>query len=128
KKVLQDFAKKFPHTNLKIRNPAQGDAAGMVRSDEAALGLALATPEYDETLVFHQLGKLIMSHVVHAKHPLAQVARPSFNDLKLYRRIVYDAHARALPTSEYLQSSKTWTADSYDALITLLGQGIGWAS
>src|SRR5699024_304694 len=116
------------HTNLRIRNPAQGDAAGMVRSGEAAIGVALAVPSYDESVVFHQLGKIIMSHVVDAAHPLAQVPRPSFNDLKLHRRIVYDAHARALPTSEYLQSAQTWTADSYDALITLLSQGLGWAS
>lgn len=128
KGIFKEFAHKFPHTNLKIRNPGQGNAAGMVHSGEATLGLALATPQYDDSLVFHQLGKIIMSHVVDARHPLAKIPRPSFNDLKLYRRIVYDAHARTLPTSEYLQSAKTWTADTYDALITLLSQGIGWAS
>ncbi|MFD6134273.1 LysR family transcriptional regulator [Isoptericola sp. NPDC056618] len=126
--VLTAFAARFPHTDVRLRNPAQGDAAAAVLRGEASVGVAFAVPDYDETLAFHQLGKVIMAHIAHRDHPLAQIARPSFDDLRAHRRIAYDAHARALPTSEYLQSVQTWTADSYEALISLARSGVGWAT
>jgi DNA-binding transcriptional LysR family regulator len=126
--VLTAFAERFPHTDLRLRNPAQGDAARAVLAGDASVGVAFAVPNYDESLGFHQLGKVIMAHIAHREHPLARIPRPSFDDLRAYRRIAYDAHARALPTSEYLQSVQTWTADSYEALISLARSGVGWAT
>lgn len=126
--VFTEFAKAFPYTDLVLRNPAQGDVARLVFDGEVSLGISFALPDYDDQLAFHQMGKLIMSHVVHREHPLAAIERPSFDDLREYRRVAYDAHARALPTSEYLQSTQTWTADSYEALIPLATAAVGWAT
>jgi len=126
--VFESFASVFPHTDLVIRNPAQGDAARLVQTGEVALGIAFALPEYEDELSFHQMGKLIMSHVAHLDHSLASLPRPTFDDLRAHRRLAYDAHARALPTSEYLQSAQTWRTDSYEALIALAASGVGWAT
>ena len=126
--VFARFSNTYPHTDVHIRNPAQGDAARMVSEGEASMGISFAVPDYDDSLAFCQLGKVIMSHIAHREHPLAKIKRPTFDDLRSYRRLAYDAHARALPTSEYLQSSQTWTADSYDALIALATEGVGWAT
>ena len=126
--VLEDFAETFPHTDLVIRNPARGDASRLVLDDEAALGIAFALPEYPEHLRFHQMGKLVMTHVARRDHPLAARDRPSFDELRGHRRLAYIAHSSALPTSEYLQSAQTWHADSYDALVSLARSGVGWAT
>lgn len=126
--VFASFAEAFPHTDLILRNPARGDASRLVLDDEAALGIAFSLPEYPEHLRFHQMGKLVMTHVAHRDHPLGEIQRPTFDDLRGHRHLAYIAHSSALPTSEYLQSAQTWHADSYDALVPLARSGIGWAT
>lgn len=126
--VLEEFAEMFPHTDVIIRNPDRGDASRLVLADEADLGIAFLLPEYPKALGFHQMGKLLMTHVAHRDHPLAQVATPSFDELRGYRHLAYISHSSALPTSEYLQSTQTWHTDSYEALTALARSGLGWAT
>ncbi|UKA48972.1 LysR family transcriptional regulator [Arthrobacter sp. FW305-123] len=126
--VLRDFAEKFPHTDIIIRNPEKGDVANLVQRGEAALGVAFAQPRYVREIQFHQMGKLILTHVAHAEHPLAAKRTVSFDDLREHRHIVYTAHAASLPTTEYLQSTQVWSADNYDALIEMASAGLGWAT
>ncbi|GAA3283749.1 LysR family transcriptional regulator [Paenarthrobacter aurescens] len=126
--VLCDFAEKFPHTDIIIRNPEKGDVANLVQRGEAALGVAFAQPRYVREIQFHQMGKLILTHVAHAEHPLAAKRTVSFDDLREHRHIVYTAHAASLPTTEYLQSTQVWSADNYDALIEMASAGLGWAT
>jgi DNA-binding transcriptional LysR family regulator len=126
--VLHEFAATFPHTDLLIRNPDRGDASRLVLAGDVDLGVAFALPDYSEELAFHQVGKLLMTHVVHRGHPLATAPTVTFDDLRGHRHLAYIAHTRALPTSEYLQSTQTWQTDSYDALTTLALSGIGWAT
>ncbi|MDR6686569.1 DNA-binding transcriptional LysR family regulator [Arthrobacter sp. 1088] len=126
--VLVEFAENFPHTDLVIRNPEHGDVAGLVQRGEAALGIAFAQPRYPREIQFHQLGKLILTHVAHARHALAAKTTVSFDDLRAHRHIVYTAHAASLPTTEYLQSAQVWRADNYEALISMASAGLGWAT
>lgn len=126
--VLTRFAEKFPYVDLTIRNPANGDVRSSVQNDEALLGIAFALPDYPEDPAFRQLGRLFMTHVVDRKHPLATVLSPGFEDLRGYRHLAYTSCSRALPTSEYLQSTQTWHSDSYQALIELVKSGVGWAT
>lgn len=126
--VLDEFAEAFPHTDLIIRNPDRGDASRLVLADEAELGIAFLLPEYPDALGFHQMGKLLMTHVAHRDHPLARIPTPSFDELRGYRHLAYISHSSALPTSEYLQSTQTWHTDSYEALTALARSGLGWAT
>lgn len=126
--VLTRFADKFPFVDLSIRNPANGDVRSSVLNDEALLGIAFALPDYPEELAFRQLGRLFMTHVVHRDHPLATLRNLSFDDIRDVRHLAYASYSRALPTSEYLQSTQTWHSDSYQALIELVKSGVGWAT
>ena len=126
--VLTRFADKFPFVDLTIRNPANGDVRSSVQKDEALLGIAFALPDYPEDLAFRQLGRLFMTHVVHRDHPLAAARNPGFDDIRDVRHLAYASYSRALPTSEYLQSTQTWHSDSYQALIELVKSGVEWAT
>lgn len=126
--VFSEFAETYPYVDLTIQNPANGDVTSLVLQDEALLGITFALPRYPEDIAFRQLGRLIISHVVHPSHPLASLSHPSFDDIRDYRHLAYTAHAESLPTSEYLQSTQTWHSDSYQSLIHLALAGVGWAS
>lgn len=126
--VLNTFSQEFPHVDISILNPDRGDATKVVLDDEALMGVAFSLPNYPRELDFRQLGKLYMTHVVHKDHPLAAFDSVDFDDLRGYRHLAYSSHHEALPTSEYLQSVHTWSADSYMALIALALEGIGWAT
>lgn len=126
--VFAQFARAYPYVDLTIKNPANGDVTSLVMQDEALLGIAFAVPEYPEEIAFRQLGRLIISHVVHRSHPLATVDHPSLEDMRDHRHLAYTAHAESLPTSEYLQSTQTWHSDSYQSLIHLALAGVGWAT
>lgn len=126
--VFARFAEAYPYVDLTIQNPTNGDVASLVLQDEALLGVAFAVPQYPEGIAFRQLGRLIISHVVHRDHPLARLQRPSFEDMRDVRHLAYTAHAATLPTSEYLQSTQTWFSDSYQSLIHLALAGAGWAT
>lgn len=126
--VLRDFEQAFPHVDLIIRHPHHGDVAGMLQRGEVELGIAFSQPEYPRELEFQQLGKLIMVHVTHPRHPLAQREEVSFDDLHAHRRLAFSAHASKLPSSEYLRATRLWQAESYMALVEMVRAGLGWAT
>jgi DNA-binding transcriptional LysR family regulator len=126
--VLRDFAARHPHVDIEIRHPLRGDVPQLLLDGEAALGVSFALPGYDRRIEFHQMGKLIMSHVAHRTHPLAQQETVSFADLQAYRHLAHSKHSVAMPTTEYLRSVQTWHADSYVAVIAMLRGGLGWAT
>ncbi|MFJ4288899.1 LysR family transcriptional regulator [Cupriavidus sp. NPDC089707] len=126
--VLAEFEREFPYVDLIIRNPVYGDVSELVLQGEAELGIAFSQPGYPPELAFMQLGKLIMSHVVHPDHPLAARAQVSFADLHAYRRLAFSAHADKLPTSEYLCAARVWRAENYLALLEMVKSGLGWAT
>ncbi|MFE1811396.1 LysR family transcriptional regulator [Metapseudomonas otitidis] len=126
--VLKAFEQAFPHVDLLVRNPQQGDVAGMVQRQEIDLGVAFSQPEYPRELGFRQMGKLIMVHVCHPQHVLGRAERVTFDDLHGHRRLALSGHASAFPSSEYLRSTRLWQAENYPALVDMLRAGLGWAT
>lgn len=126
--VLCEFEQAFPYVDLIVRHPVHGDVSGMVLKGEAEMGIAFSQPEYPRELEFQQLGKLIMVHVTHPRHPLAQLEQVSFADLHAHRRLAFSAHASKLPSSEYLRATQMWQAESYLALLEMVRAGLGWAT
>ncbi len=126
--VLKAFEQAFPFVDLIIRHPVHGDVSELVSSGQAVLGVAFSQPGYPEELAFQQLGKLIMLHVCHPNHPLAQLDNVTFDDLHVHRRLAFSAHASKLPSSEYLRSTQLWQAESYLALLEMVRAGLGWAT
>ena len=97
--VLKAFEEAFPFVDLIIRHPVYGDVSELVSSGEAILGVAFSQPDYPNELAFQQLGKLIMLHVCHPDHPLAQLDNVSFEDLHVHRRLAFSAHASKRPAA-----------------------------
>ncbi|MDH4581630.1 LysR family transcriptional regulator [Pseudomonas sp. BN415] len=126
--VLCEFEQAFPYVDLIVRHPVHGDVAGMVQKGEVEMGIAFSQPEYPRELEFQQLGKLIMVHVTHPGHPLAQLPRVRFADLHAHRRLAFSAHASKLPSSEYLRATRLWQAESYMALLEMVRASVGWAT
>lgn len=126
--VLREFERAFPYVDLIVRHPVYGDVGELVMKGEAELGIAFSQPDYPRELDFQQLGKLIMVHVSHPQHPLAQMAQVSFADLHAHRRLAFSAHADKLPSSEYLRATQMWQAESYLALLEMVRAGLGWAT
>lgn len=126
--VLLEFEKTFPYVDLIIRHPVYGDVSELVAKGQAVLGIAFSQPGYPAELEFQQLGKLIMLHVCHPGHALAQLRCVSFDDLHQHRRLAFSAHAEKLPSSEYLRSTRIWQAENYLALMDMVRAGLGWAT
>ncbi|USE81477.1 LysR family transcriptional regulator [Cupriavidus gilardii] len=125
---LRDFAERFPHVDLQIRHPLHGDVAELLARGEADLGIAFSQPAYPRDLGFAQMGKLILSHVAHRDHPLSNLKRVDFADLRAHRRLVFSGHNHKLPSSEYLDATRCWQAESYAALLELARTGLGWTT
>lgn len=126
--ALKAFELAFPYVDLIIRHPVHGDVSELVAQGEAVLGVAFSQPGYPQELAFQQLGKLIMLHVCHPQHPLAQMKSVTFDDLHVHRRLAFTAHASKLPSSEYLRSTQLWQAESYLALLEMVRAGFGWTT
>ncbi|ARU90571.1 LysR family transcriptional regulator [Pseudomonas sp. M30-35] len=126
--VLVEFEQQFPSVDLIVRHPVDGDVSEILLKGEAVLGVAFSQPDYPRELEFMQMGKLIMVHVTHREHPLAQHQQVSFAELHAHRRLVFSTHADKLPSSEYLRSTQMWQAESYLAILEMVRAGLGWAT
>lgn len=126
--VLREFEKKYPHVNLTIHNSLSSNIFDMLQSGTAALGVSFASPDYDRSLEFRQLGKLILLHVASPEHLLGKQPIVSFADLRANRRLVYSAHVTGLPSTEYLQSAQTWQVYDFLPLISMTKAGLGWST
>lgn len=126
--VLYEFAMTFPQVDIHIREPRQGDVAGMVSRGEVDAGIVLSRVVDSDRLQFIQLGKLIMVHVVSASHPLASLSPVSFADMHRWRHITFGLQEQHIATTEYLGSPMLWRVESYSAMITAACEGLGWAS
>jgi DNA-binding transcriptional LysR family regulator len=126
--AIADFATQFPNVDLDIRHPLQGKVAELLVTDEVDLGVAFAQPAYPRDLGFSQMGKLILAHVARHDHPLAKQKSVSFAELRSHRRLVFSAHNNTLPSTEYLDSARSWQAESYLALLEMARAGLGWTT
>ncbi|MDR2332062.1 MAG: LysR family transcriptional regulator [Burkholderiaceae bacterium] len=125
---LLAFAQQFPFVDLDIRNSLDGDVSAQVHDGGVQLGVAFSQPQYERSIGFVQMGKLVMSHVVAREHPLAAPQRVSFAQLRKHRRLAFSALGERLPSSEYLAAPRCWRAVSYTAMLEMVKAGIGWAT
>lgn len=126
--VLRDFEEAWPHVNLTVEDALSARAADLVRTGAACLGVAFAEPEYDRSIEFRQLGKLILLHVAAPTHPLAHQETVSFADMRATRRLVYSPQADVLPSAEYFQAALAWKVYGFQPLIEMTKAGLGWAT
>ncbi|MCC8392542.1 LysR family transcriptional regulator [Paraburkholderia sp. MMS20-SJTR3] len=126
--AITDFSEQFPNVDLDIRHPMHGDVSDLLLKGEVDLGVAFAQPAYPRDLGFSQMGKLILAHIARHDHPLARLPSVSFAELRSHRRLVFSAHNNTLPSTEYLDSARSWQAESYLALLEMTRAGLGWTT
>jgi DNA-binding transcriptional LysR family regulator len=125
--ALRRFEARFPDLELTVRHPSQDDVLQLVIEGEAALGLNLVQTNYPKTIAFCRLGDITLTNAVHRDHPLAAMKDITFAQLCDYRQLIVTPHGKRLPTSEYLQSPRSWLVESYLVLLEMAKDGLGWA-
>lgn len=126
--VLQAFAERFPHVTLLCHQPLRTVAEEVLSPGQARLGVMFARSPLPTELAFTQLGRLVLTHVVSAGHPLARLAAVDYADLHRYRRLSYRHFGDPLPSEAYLDSNLCWHADSDLTLLQMVCAGLGWAT
>ncbi|MBD5784793.1 LysR family transcriptional regulator [Cellulosimicrobium terreum] len=125
---LREFGDAFPYVNVVVLSSVGDAVDAQVRAGAAAIGVGFAAQNYDRSLEFRQLGKLILLHVVGRDHPLAGRRTVSFADLREHRRLAYNDQVAVQPTTEYLQSAQTWQIFGYGPLVEMTRAGLGWST
>lgn len=125
---LSDFAAQFPHIDIRFRTPERGEIIELLRDEKIHLAINFAQTVYPPDIHFHQLGKLILTHVAHRDHPLARLKNISFLQLRTHRRLSLSSHKNQLPSTQYLNSKHIWEGENYLALLTLVKAQLGWAT
>jgi DNA-binding transcriptional LysR family regulator len=125
---LAQFAAAFPHVELMMLRPNEQDMTAMVLDEKISLGVTCARSAYPKEIQFKRLGTIAFTNVAGARHPLAKMDSVSFSELSNYRQIVYLPGQQCLPTSEYLNAPDRWCVESYQTLLSLVSDGIGWAT
>ena len=125
---LKDFASSFPNIELSFRSSEKGKVIDALLKEEIQLSVSFAQSSYPSGIEFRQLGKLILTHVVHHKHPLATKKHVDFLELRTFRRLSLSAHKNQLPSTEYLNAAHTWEGENFLAILTLVKAQLGWAT
>jgi DNA-binding transcriptional LysR family regulator len=125
---LQEFAQHFPHVRLHCHHPQHDVPQAVLAAGPARLGVMFGRGTLVPELEFVQLGRLALTHVVSATHPLAQLREVDYTDLHRYRRLSFRRFGNPLPSEDYLESNLCWQADSDTSLLHLVGAGLGWAT
>lgn len=125
---LQEFAQHFPHVRLHCHHPQHDVPQAVLAEGPARLGVMFGRGTLPPQLAFVQLGRLVLTHVVSATHPLAQLREVDYTDLHRYRRLSFRRFGDPLPTEAYLESNLCWLADSDISLLHMVCAGLGWAT
>lgn len=125
--TLKAFYQQYPYVTLHIKHQGQEQALDQLLNDQCALALQLTQPNYPEALSFCRLGSLKLAEVAHPDHPLCQLQPVTFADLSNYRQLIFAPHGRSLITAEYLRSPQRLYADSFETLLQMTLDGLGWS-
>lgn len=126
--VMQGFAQRFSHVDLKVLRPSANDCLELITAGEVSLALICTRAHYPRHLQFRRLGSIAFTNVAHRDHPLASMRAISFPELSSFRQLIYLPFQDQLPTSEYLNSPNHWRVESYLTLMDMLRDGLGWTS
>ena len=123
--LLRLFAKSFPSVRLQIENISGSEAKWFFTKTAMNLALVFSSDpslESDEYI----LGHSPLSIVVAKNHPLADIDRPTVDDLRRYRQIVVHARDPQSP-SPAVVNTDYWEIDSGLWALGLAARGVGWA-
>lgn len=125
--TLKAFYQNYPYVTLRLRYIDHAEALATLVSGACDLALLMTQANYPEELSFCRLGSLKLAEVAHPDHPICQLQPLSFDALSSFRQLIFSPHGRSVITEEYLRSSQRLYADSFDLLLKMTLDGLGWS-
>ena len=126
--VIAQFEARFPQVELEFLSTGPNDAAALLKEGRADLGLMIEQEGYPTGFQFRGVGHTVLVPVCSRDHPLAQVDRVTYRDLRQFRQII--PRSRGLSAVAQLgerKSATVWYAESPVMIADLVSQGLGWA-
>lgn len=125
--TLKAFYQNYPYVTLRLRYIDHKEALATLVSGDCDLALLMTQANYPEELSFCRLGSLKLAEVAHPNHPICQLQPLSFDALSSFRQLIFSPHGRNVITEEYLRSSQRLYADSFNLLLKMTLDGLGWS-
>lgn len=126
-KLFADFAQHFPHVELELLFPLMEDVSRLVQTGKADIGVMWRQELLPPEIGFQTVSWVPIKLVCGQTHPLAQVDRVDWEDLKRYRQILVAARSDGPEKQRLRVASEVWWVESHWVILQLVKQGIGWA-
>lgn len=124
--LLERFAEAFPAVSLELHSTGPNDAGALLKEGRAELGLMIEQESHPAGFQFRGIGHAAVRRVCAPMHPLAQVERPGYGDLRAHRQIALRSRYGG-PRDEAAKSAAVWRAESPALIAAMVERGLGWA-
>lgn len=126
--ILAPLADIYPITPFEFIATSTFDVQKRVRQGRANIGIVYADGELISDMDYFSLGQARFLTIASPNHELAKLNRVTEHDLKLHRQCVHRDMNKKELWFTYAISMRLWFANSHQALIQMVEQGLGWAS
>lgn len=124
-RLMQLFEQRYQDIELEWMIAEESDVIDLLQSGRAQLGMVEVQKNYPPDIAFARLPKQTeMGLFVAHRHPLAQVATPTPDQLSSNRQLILNTYTGAANTRS---GGLVWSAPSYLLLLDMAEQGFGWA-
>jgi len=125
--ILAEFAKRFSSTQLELLSVSSCEVADLIVQGQADLGLFFATLPISRELEYCFIGNKDFCAVRHRDYDLPDNNKVSMMQLSACKQLLLKG-TRGESFSQLPQiSPDTWWCNSFDAMLKMLEQNLGWA-
>ena len=125
--VFAQFAKEFPYTQLELKMQPSPDIIAMIQNSEAHLGIMISDLLVKSHVDFQYVGHLEFIPVCHPQSPLLKLESINVLALTQYLQIGIRGNQTEILSQNPTFSDKVWWCNSFQAALSLVTDGIGWA-
>lgn len=126
-KILAPLADQYPITRFDIFAAPTFDIEKLVSQGKAHLGIIYADGELKVDMDFFLLGQARFLTIASPNHQLSQLNCVTEYDLKNHRQCTHRNADKKELWFTYAISTRVWYANTHQALIDMVVQGLGWA-
>ncbi|MBW2605125.1 MAG: LysR family transcriptional regulator [Deltaproteobacteria bacterium] len=124
--LLSRFGEQFPFVELEILRSSLGDAAKMVASGRADIGIMAPIDLPSNDANYRLVTNVSFIPAVNANHALANHKIVKISDLEPHRQIVETSRGGDREPPGYIRSQHIWYAESLQVACDLIRKGLGW--
>ncbi len=126
--VLREFEQQFPYVTLELLDPGSSDAAELIRSGRADIGLMMEQEIYPKGFRFSGIGYARLLPVCHPDHPLVAQQPVSHQQLRQHRQLLAsNRNPDDRSHDRHLLSPDLWRFESPHVMLEAVCAGLGWA-